>query len=926
MAFKTDRSRLAPPAAAVALAIALLAGCGGKSEVELADSGKQLMQSGDTAGAIIQFKSALQKQETAELRLLLGQALLEQGDPVSAKVELGKAMELQAPEDEVVPPLARAMLALGEDSAVLQQFGRTRLKSAPASADLLTSLATAHLARNDKDAARQAIAQAYQAMPDFPAALVLEARLSASENDMDGALALLNKALTKNPADERAGILKGEILWRGKQDRDGALDSFKKVLAAKPKSVGAHTSIISILSEQKKNDEARAQFDSLKKVLPNHPDTLYFEAQYAFAAKDYKATQDLTNRLLKAMPEHPKVLELAGATDYRMKRYVEAEASLAKALKNAPGLMVARQLLAQTYLRTGQPTKALEVLAPVTEGKTPDGGSLALAGEAWMQLGDAKKADAAFARAAQAAPDDARVRTTAALAQAARGNVGDAVAQLEAVAAEDKGPRADLALVSARLRQADLPGAMKAIDGLEKKMPDAALPGTLRGRVLLLKNDKAGAKAAFEAALGKDATFFPAVASLAALDVDAGKPEAAKKRFEDLLQAKPKSHQAALALAELASRTGAPPDEITRLLRQAVKTNASEPATHIALVNQLAQSDPKAALTAAQEAAAALPSSSEIADLLGRAQIQAGSAEQAVATFNKLIAQQPTNPLHQVRLADALMANQDPAGAQRALRKALELRPDLVVAKRGLVGLAVREKRFPDALKLVKEIQTAAPKDALGFTLEGDVEAARQGWDAAVAAYRTAHGLGKNTDTAVRLHMALRNAGKAADAQRFAGEWTKSQPKDAAFNFYLGDAAMAERDYAAAERSYRVVMDIQPRNALAINNVAWLMVKQNKPGALELAQKANDLLPGRAPIMDTLAQALAAGNQLPKALEIQKSAVSRNPGDPSLKLTLAKLLIQSGEKSYARAELEDLAKLGNKFGGQAEVAALLKTL
>ena len=78
--------------------------------------------------------------------------------------------------------------------------------------------------------------------------------------------------------------------------------------------------------------------------------------------------------------------------------------------------------------------------------------------------------------------------------------------------------------------------------------------------------------------------------------------------------------------------------------------------------------------------------------------------------------------------------------------------------------------------------------------------------------------------------------------------------------------------------------------------------------------------------MDTLALAYAADNKVPKAIETQKLAIARAPNDPALKLTLAKLLIKSGDKAYARAELEDLAKLGDKFREQAEVATLLKSL
>ena len=90
-----------------------------------------------------------------------------------------------------------------------------------------------------------------------------------------------------------------------------------------------------------------------------------------------------------------------------------------------------------------------------------------------------------------------------------------------------------LALISARLRQNDIPGALKAIDVLEQELPDQPLANNLRGRVLLLKRDLPGATAQFEAALAKDPKYFPAVASLAAMDLSAGNPEAARKRFDN---------------------------------------------------------------------------------------------------------------------------------------------------------------------------------------------------------------------------------------------------------------------------------------------------------------------------------------------------------------------------------------------------------
>jgi cellulose synthase operon protein C len=297
-----------------------------------------------------------------------------------------------------------------------------------------------------------------------------------------------------------------------------------------------------------------------------------------------------------------------------------------------------------------------------------------------------------------------------------------------------------------------------------------------------------------------------------------------------------------------------------------------------------------------------------------------------VATFKQLTALQPTNPINHVRLAEALAGNKDIAGSKASLRKALEIKPDLAIAKRALVSLSLQEKRPEEGLALIKDMQKADGKDASAFALEGDVHMSQRNSEAAVTAYRTAMQLSKTTENFVRLHSALRAGGKGADADRLAAEWLKDRPKDAALRYYLGDVAMAGGNLATAESQYRSVLEVQPRNALAMNNVAWLLVKQKKPGAVEMAQKANELMPGKPPLMDTLATALAAENQLPKAIETQKAAIARSPNDPSLKLNLARFLIQSGDKAYARAELEDIAKLGDKFSGQAEVAELLKKL
>jgi cellulose synthase operon protein C len=504
---KRPRSLRSTAAALAAFAVAtalLLPGCGGESEANLVASGKEYLEKKDARAAVIQLKNAIARNpESAEARALLGRALLETGDPVAATVELRKAQELKAPDEQVLPDLARSMLLIGEEAKVIAQFGDLRLRDSDASADLLTTVAAAHVLANEPDKARAALRSGLQARPMYAPAITLQARLRAADGDIDGALFLLDELLSREPGNERAGVLKGEVLWMGKQDEAGALATFRKVLETRPDSFTAHSMLVSMHLQQGKVEEARAQHAHLRRIAPNHPEALYYEAQLAFADREYKKVREVADRILKFMPEHARTLELAGAAEYRQRNWLQAEAMLARALKNAPGSLVSRQLLAQVYLRTGMPNKAVDILQPVVEGAEPDGNSLALAGEAWLQLGDTRRSDAAFQRAAKVAPDDARVRTSVAMAQMARGNAAPAMKDLQTIAAADRGPRADLALITGHLRNQDTAAALKAIDALDQKLPDRALAPQLRGRVLLSRNDIPGATQSFETALAR---------------------------------------------------------------------------------------------------------------------------------------------------------------------------------------------------------------------------------------------------------------------------------------------------------------------------------------------------------------------------------------------------------------------------------------
>jgi putative PEP-CTERM system TPR-repeat lipoprotein len=912
---------------ALALAsLVLLTACGGSaSEKDLLASATTYLSKNDPKSAVIELKNALQiNPESPQARYLLGKALLASGDALGAEVELRRARQLKHPDALVLPELARAQLALGQFKVLTDEMAGVNFDGDAPMADLQTSLATGYIMQGARDRAQTAIDRALQLSPKFVPALITRARLKLASADVDGALQGLQEAIALAPGNVSAWMLRADLLLKARGDTEGAVAAYNSALRIKPDLPQAHSALIQMQFQKRDIPAATVQYEAMKKALPNHPDTLLFEAQIAVAKKDFAGARELLKAALLKTPDHPRMLLTAGAVELQLGAISQAEAYLARAVQLAPGDASARRMLARTQLRAGQPGKAISTLKPILDSPNVDADSLTMAGEAELGNGDAKASEEYFNHAIRLRPSDSRARTALALAQVSRGNPDGGMTELRQIAAADPGVSADLALISTLLRRGDFDRALAAIDGLEKKQPQLGLANNLRGQLLLRRKDPAGARKNFEAALAKQPTLFSAVASLAALDLLEKKPEQAQSRFDNLLKDDPKNSQALLALAELKARTGGTPAEVLAQLNLAVLTNPDDAYSRIALINQhLSQKDYKAALVAAQGAVAALPEDFDLLGKLGQVLMANGDTNQAQTTFQKMVSVQPRSIPGLLGLADTQLAAKDEEAAARTVKKALDIAPDSTAVQRAFIMLAARQKRYGEALPVARRMQAARSNDALGWLLEGEVAVAQQKWDAAATAFRTATSKANPGQSPARLHFALLSAKTAADAARMADAWLKDHPKDLAFMQYLGDTALNNTDFPLAEKRYRDMLLVQPDQPVALNNIAWLLMQQGKPGALDFAERAVKAAPEQAPLIDTLAQALAAEKRWPEAIEQQRTALELAPQANALRLNLAKYLLQSGDKAGALVELQTLAKKGKAVREQAEVQTLI---
>jgi cellulose synthase operon protein C len=917
-------NRLMPAALALTM---LVAGCGARTPEDFVASAKQQLAKNDVAAAIVHLRNALQKDpDLGEARFLLGKALLDAGEFVAAEKELRRAVELKFPADQAIPALARAMLSLGQTKKLVEEFGKTEIASPAGSADLQTTIGLALLAQGDLPAAKAAFAAAQTVQPEYPRAVLGEARAIASAGELKPALELVDRALAKAPGLSEGWQLKGALLAALEQP-DAALVAYRKAIEIDRTDIAAHSAVVSMLMQQGKTEEAGKQLEALKQVAPKHPQTLYLQAWIAYTQKNFAAANEAIQEQLRLAPDNLPGLLLGGAIDLQLKSYAQAEAKLQKVVAAIPRHRFALRLLISLYAESGQPAKAMALLTPILPAIDQDAEMLALAGAVFMQHGDVDEGIAYFERAAALDPKSERNRTAVALAHLQKGVTDRALAELEEAAAADTGTHADMALIAAHLRQRQFDKALVAIDALEKKQPESPIPPNLRGGALLGKGDTAGARRSFERALTLDAKYFPAAASLARMDLADKKPDEAKKRFEAVVAKDPKNTQALLALAQLRAQTGGSADDVAALIGKAVAANPADESSRLALVNHyLRQKDTRKAVAAAQDALAALPGRPQVLDALGKAQRAAGDSNQALATYRKLAEAVPASPLPYLRMAEVHIAAKDKDKAMESLRQALTLKPDLVEAQRAIIALDLDAGRLPKAIAMARDIQKQRPKQSVGFILEGDIYASKKMWKESTAAYREGLKQAGSNDLAIKLDAVLRASGHVSEADKFATSWLKDHPRDGVFRLYMAESATRRKDYATSLEHYRVLLDARPDNPLLLNNVAWAMGQAGDPQALEYAEKAYALAPTIPTIADTLGMLLVEKGDMARGIELLQKASGAVPENASIRLHLAKALLKAGKNDAAKKELEVLAKLGDKYPGQAEVAQLLKGL
>ena len=269
------------------------------------------------------------------------------------------------------------------------------------------------------------------------------------------------------------------------------------------------------------------------------------------------------------------------------------------------------------------------------------------------------------------------------------------------------------------------------------------------------------------------------------------------------------------------------------------------------------------------------------------------------------------------------------ADALRAYRQAVAIDPNNPYAQYGLGLAAVAAGQRIDALIALQRAAELSPTDpaphrAMGrmYLEAGHLDMALEAFDAGLA--RQSGFVPLMLDRADALGRSARWSAALEQLQRA----EDLAPKLAEIPLKVGDVHQANKRWDSAQASYLRVIELDPKNAIAHNNLAWMTLerKGNATQAVDWARKAVALSPGSSPFHDTLGWAERAAGNLPSALASTLRAIEIEPKVAGYHFHLGVLQGELKRPAQARAALLHALELDAALPEAEDVKQLLKSL
>ena len=916
----------------LALAV-LLSACGqaSYSAEQHLERGWNFEQQGNLGGASIEYRNALQQDPgNAGGRFRLGMLLLRTGDSAGAEAELSRALELGWDRDELRLPMLKVDLQKGRYGRVLD--ATSLLDSFPIAQvpEALALRGQALFQNGDTDQARMAFSEALEldaqaAQPMLGLAL-LEFRV---RQDNEEAYRWIEKVLESEPANAEALEFLGDIEQAAGRPLE-AEKAYGLAIDAKPNPFSATLKRSLVRASLSDFEGAERDARALQRMNSSHPAPSYVRGVVAFTQERYSEAQGEFETVLARSNNFLATAYYLGASHFAQGNWRQAEAALARFVRSFPESDEGLRLLALARLNAGDPAGALAPLKTLVAQRPDDPGILQLISDTLRLQGQPKEAVQYMRRVAELQPHSPAARISVGMALLQQGQREEAFEDFSSAFAlepEGTGPLQAVIFME-HLQSGEFAEALAVAQQLATHHPREALPQSLIGLAYRALGETESAQGAFRNALEIDPALSLASQHLAAVLFENGDTDGAIEVLSKALDHQPENVHLLSGMAEIHLLSGHMEDAGVYLER-VVAGRPAELGPRVALSRyHLEMAEPNKAMRTLRDVEGQHGDSPLWLRHMAEAQLAGGQMEAAIPTLEKLSESEPGDARVWYGLAQAYTDTSKTPNARIALERALQADPSHLRARLALVRFHTSTGQTDEARELLRPAQLEYPNDPRVLESSGIIAFQERRFDAAANQLAAALEDRPVSDEAVVAALAESQwrIGQQANAIETVERFLESAPRHHGMRIRLATMQMAAEDEAAAIDSFRHVLETHPSDLFALNNLAWLLRRDQSDEALDLASRAVRLAPDSGTAIGTLGAVQRARGDNAAALIHLRKAVEAEPGVVAFRLEFSHGLIAGGKPDEAREQLQIILRDHPEAAESTEAKALLDTL
>jgi putative PEP-CTERM system TPR-repeat lipoprotein len=879
------------------------------------ESGIAYFSRGEYDAAAIDLKNALQENPRhLPSRLLLGRVNLLQGDPAGAEKELLQALRLGAAREKVYPSLGNAYLLQRKYEELLDTVV-TRNSLTPEAETVYVFHGWAYLALGDLKAAWASFERAEGLSPENAEVSLGKARVLSARSEFEAAESIIDRALEQHGDNYEVWHQKG-VLRASQGDEEQALKNFNRALELSPNNVKPLVSRGALYLRTNELDKARGDLAIVYEKRPNDFASGFMYARILSMQGDAETSREILvnlEELLTRIPEdvikgEPSLLRTAAFLKFTRNELNLATLYASQYVRLKPDDLEMIKFLAKVRMANGQLRLAMEELYTAYQGHPNDPELLRLLGEGHLRRSQFAQAAILLERAAELAPDDAKIGTYLSLGKFGLGLEEEGQRELIKAFDQNTADSATAGVILARgqLRQGDDEAALATARKLISQQPRNPVLYNLLGAIHLDRGELDLARRAFTQTGRVRPGFLGGEYNLALLDMREGDTASARKRLLALLEANPQSVSVLLVLADLELMDNQPL-RATSWLERAAALSLQDPQSGIRLVDlHIDNGKGSEALLVAEQLTQTFPKSGEARLALARAQLATHRAPEAVQTLRRAVSGADFEDARLLEIGAQQLELEDYEGARLTLHKAStgENRAKSLI---GLVRIEMAGENFDAAKSMIDELAGDEASSTEAELLRGEMYLQQRRYAAAEKAYRASLETEPGTLAALGVFKSTFLQGRRDEAIDWLSGWIEEHPEDVVARRELARSqlSLGRQNEAKAILEQLVLSDFG--DAYTLSSLARIYQLEGDPRANRMANMALQMAPDSAQVLDIFGWIQVTEGRPEEGISYLREAVSRG-SDPIIRYHLAVALSELGRTDEAKSELESILR------------------